>query len=200
MNRILIATLIAAAALAAAVPMAAAAAAPAAQDDASHPVNDAFLKTKILGEYAVNPHVSALKLDVRVENGIAWLGGTATSPTERDLAIEIARGVDGVRKVHSQIVVQKPMTTAQADPQRRDHRTVGEGIDDGTITTTLKARLIANDSTPGTKINVTTRRGVVTLTGAVDSDAQKELAGRIAENTEHVREVHNELTVSGAKH
>jgi hyperosmotically inducible periplasmic protein len=160
-------------------------------EGSSQPVKDAYVKSKILGSYAVNPHVSALKLDVRVENGVAYLGGNANTGTERDLAIEIARGTDGVREVRSQIAVAP--RTAQAE---RSRRTAGEALDDATITAQVKGRLIANDSTPGTKINVTTRNGVVTLTGVVEDDAQKDLAGRVAENTEHVKAVHNEINVA----
>ena len=50
--------------------------------------------------------------------------------------------------------------------------------------------------TPGTKIDVDTKQGVVTLTGSVDTAAQKDLAGKIAENTEHVVAVHNDLNVA----
>jgi osmotically-inducible protein OsmY len=192
MTRTLIATLIAAATLAAAVPLAAAARndAPASKPGSSQPVSDAWIKSKIVGEYAVNPHVSALKLDVKVDNGIAYLGGTANDATERDLAIEIARGVNGVREVRSQIGIQGTPVA------RNGHRTVGQGIDDATITAHVKSKLIANESTPAHRINVDTRRGVVTLKGTVDTDAEKELAGRLAENTEHVTEVHNDIAVA----
>lgn len=154
-----------------------------------HPVKDAVTKSKILASFAVDPNVSVLKLDVQVENGVVQLGGTATSSTERDLAVEIARGTEGVREVHSQIALKDPSAG-------KPRRSAGEVIDDATLTAKVKSKLIANGNTPGGRISVTTRNAVVTLAGTVDTAAQKDLAGRLAENTEHVAQVHNEISIA----
>ncbi|MEX2480875.1 MAG: BON domain-containing protein [Gammaproteobacteria bacterium] len=50
----------------------------------------------------------------------------------------------------------------------------------------------------GLAINVDTDNGVVSLSGTVDSDDEKELAARIAENTEGAKSVVNQLTVEQA--
>lgn len=157
-----------------------------------HPVKDAVIKSKIVGRYAMNPNVSAMNLDVKVEDGVAYLSGTAKSSTERDLAVEIARGTEGVVAVKSEISV--PGRSGKSDTKPR--RTVGETIDDATLTAKVKGKLIANENTPASRINVTTKNSVVTLTGTVDTSAQKDLAGALAENTEHVARVENQLTVA----
>jgi osmotically-inducible protein OsmY len=61
----------------------------------------------------------------------------------------------------------------------------------------VKLALLANQSTEGLKINVDTLNGTVSLQGAVGSAQEKELAERIAKNTEGVSRVENHLKVAG---
>jgi len=65
----------------------------------------------------------------------------------------------------------------------------GDAIADTVITTKLKAALIADETTKGTAINVTTRDGAVTLSGDVSSGAEREKAISIATRTSGVRKV-----------
>lgn len=67
---------------------------------------------------------------------------------------------------------------------------------DTAITTAVKSKLLANSSTSGMDIHVETNHGVVTLSGTVGSDAEKDLAERIARNTDGVNDVTNDLEVS----
>jgi len=55
---------------------------------------------------------------------------------------------------------------------------------------------LLNDNTSGLKINVDSNNGDVTLSGKVASEAEKELAGAIADNTDGTATVHNRLIVS----
>jgi osmotically-inducible protein OsmY len=193
MKRMLVALSLAAASLALAPPLPAAPkSAPPAEAGSSQPVKDAYLKGRIVSALAFNPHVSVFDLDVRVDDGVAYLTGAVDDAIERDLAVEIARGVDDVRDVRADIAI-KPGARKEKEEARRP---LGQTFDDAATTAVVKSKLVANRSTPAGKINVTTRKGVVTLTGTVDSDAQKDLAGRIAENTDHVAKVNNELTVA----
>jgi osmotically-inducible protein OsmY len=63
----------------------------------------------------------------------------------------------------------------------------------------VKSKLLWNRNTEGLDIKVTSDNGVVTLTGSAQTAAAKELAGRLAANTEGVRQVHNQLSVSAAE-
>ena len=73
---------------------------------------------------------------------------------------------------------------------------VGAEIDDGVITTKVKSALLADDTVKGLDINVDTAQGVVRLSGAVDSQAQVDMATQIAKGVEGVKDVQNELTVN----
>jgi osmotically-inducible protein OsmY len=71
----------------------------------------------------------------------------------------------------------------------------GEIVDDSVITTKVKAKLAAQDWTSPFKISVETFKGVVQLSGFVNSKEQVQWAGDIARNVAGVREVKNDLIV-----
>ena len=68
-------------------------------------------------------------------------------------------------------------------------------VDDRTITTKVKAKLIEDKRTGGLSINVDTMNGAVALSGFAKSQAEKDAAGQIASSTGGVREVRNNLIV-----
>jgi len=74
-------------------------------------------------------------------------------------------------------------------------RTAGQVVDDGTITTKVKAKLLNNAILSGFAISVQTFQQEVTLTGAVDSERVREQAEQITRNTAGVREVHNLIKI-----
>ena len=65
--------------------------------------------------------------------------------------------------------------------------------DDSAITTKIKAKLFADDSLSGFAISVDTFKGEVTLTGAVKTSEQKELASTIALSVNGIKKVNNLL-------
>lgn len=73
--------------------------------------------------------------------------------------------------------------------------TLGQNIDDTTITTTVKSKLAAEKGSTLTRVSVDTNRGVVQLTGVVSSPADKALAERVARGVGGVRNVVNNLQV-----
>ncbi len=76
-------------------------------------------------------------------------------------------------------------------------RSMGQVIDDTTITTEIKAKLTADTLSNLTKIGVNTRDGVVTLIGDVDSLERKARAVQIASSIRGVRQVVDNVQVLG---
>jgi osmotically-inducible protein OsmY len=74
----------------------------------------------------------------------------------------------------------------------------GEDVDDTTITTTVKDKLVAEKAT-FTGIRVDTNLGVVRLSGVVDSAVEKARAEGVAESVNGVKRVINDLQVRGQK-
>jgi osmotically-inducible protein OsmY len=77
----------------------------------------------------------------------------------------------------------------------RGQESVGAYVDDKTITTAVKAKLIEDKRTGGLSINVDTLNGTVALSGFAKSQNEKDVAGQIAATTKGVREVRNNLVV-----
>jgi osmotically-inducible protein OsmY len=73
--------------------------------------------------------------------------------------------------------------------------TMGENIDDTTITTTVKAKLAAERGTTLTRVQVDTNRGVVQLSGVVESSAVRSRAEQITRQVGGVKSVVNNLQV-----
>ncbi|MGD8389705.1 MAG: BON domain-containing protein [Desulfobacteraceae bacterium] len=74
-------------------------------------------------------------------------------------------------------------------------RSAGEVVDDSTIVTKVKAKLIRDSILQGFAIDVDVFQGEVTLTGGVNTPDQKERAGQISRDTMGVRKVNNLLKV-----
>jgi hyperosmotically inducible protein len=69
-------------------------------------------------------------------------------------------------------------------------------VKDSAITTKIKTKLAADHLTSMGRIHVETdQNGVVWLTGTARSQEAIEKAGSLARDTEHVKSVHNDLTV-----
>jgi len=74
-------------------------------------------------------------------------------------------------------------------------KTVGENVDDSTITSEVKAKLAAEKVSTLTKIGVETDRRTVYLTGTVDNTEMRSRAEQVARSVKHVSGVVNNLTV-----
>ena len=70
-----------------------------------------------------------------------------------------------------------------------EQRSTGEVIDDTTITTKVKTNLLADPTVSAFAISVDTTRGVVSLTGIVNSAAERARAIQVAQETGGVRRV-----------
>jgi len=80
--------------------------------------------------------------------------------------------------------------------QQPVRRTVGNYIDDSTITAKIKTALIRDSEVRARDVNVTTYRGVVQLSGFVQDDNQVRRAGEVARSVEGVRQLYNDLRVA----
>lgn len=77
----------------------------------------------------------------------------------------------------------------------RTHESTGEYVDDSTITTKVKALLAEDDFLKSFQIGVETYKGVVQLSGFVNSQQAVSKAGEITRSVKGVRSVKNNLIV-----
>ena len=71
----------------------------------------------------------------------------------------------------------------------------GDYIDDSVITTKIKSQLANDEFLKSFQISVETRKGIVQLSGFVDSQNAKDKAGQIARGVGGVTSVRNNLVV-----
>jgi osmotically-inducible protein OsmY len=164
---------------------------------------DAWLTGKIETAFVLNGHLNPFAISTSVDSGAVRLTGTVKDSIDRDLAGEVARGVDGVVSVKNDLKVDEKATNeaaakAKAKSQKGDHRDFGSWVSDATMTARVKSRLIGNSNVHAAKIDVDTRDHVVTLSGRVASSAEKSLAEQLARNTTEVKAVHNNLVVDAS--
>lgn len=74
-------------------------------------------------------------------------------------------------------------------------KTVGEAIDDTTITTRVKTSLLNDPDIGGLRIDVDTFKGVVTLSGRVKTKEEETRAVAVARKTSGVTDVRSTLQV-----
>jgi osmotically-inducible protein OsmY len=74
-------------------------------------------------------------------------------------------------------------------------KTVGETIDDTTITTRVKTAMLNDPAVGGLRIDVDTFKGAVTLSGRVKSQAEHDQAIAIARGVNGVTEVKDALQI-----
>jgi osmotically-inducible protein OsmY len=113
------------------------------------------------------------------------LDGTASSDAQKELTTEYARDIEGVKDVKNDMKV-----VAEPAP-----RTMGEKVDDASITAQVKSALLTHRSTSALKTKVATRNGVVTLTGDAKNQAEKDLVTKIANDINGVKSVVNDMEV-----
>lgn len=148
---------------------------------------------KVWGVIALNRHLNPFGINVDVKGGTATLTGSVESDIDRDLAEQLALGTDGINNVDNQLIVSAPASGKQAKPG------LSQQVDDVTLTTVIKSKLLWNSHTEGLNINVSTTQGAVTLKGNADSAQAKELAEHLARNTAGVKQVNNHIKVSASE-
>jgi osmotically-inducible protein OsmY len=95
--------------------------------------------------------------------------------------------------VHDNLVVDRSMDASRRDTSPRG--TTGTRIDDPWITTKIQSKYFLHDDIKARRVDVDTKGGIVTLNGSVPSDAAKQAAEVIAQDTDGVVKVVNNLTV-----
>lgn len=148
--------------------------------------SDPWVQAKVKMALLFHRNVSSLT-DVEVKDGVATLSGKANSEAEKALTEEYAKDVEGVRSVNNQ------MTVAGSAPKKE---TLGDKIDDASITAQVKATLLAHRSTSAVNTHVKTKGGVVNLTGTAQNGAEKDLVTKLVDDINGVKDVNNDMSVA----
>jgi hypothetical protein len=81
-------------------------------------ISDATITTLIIGKYAVDPDLSAKRIDVTTENGVVTLNGQAPTADLIGHAIDLAMETKGVHRVISNLQILEPTSDSDITPMR----------------------------------------------------------------------------------
>jgi len=126
--------------------------------------------------------------NVEVQDGVVTLTGKAGTMAQKELTTALVQDIDGVKSVNNRLTVAEPPVESHS---------VGETVDDASITAQVKYALLTHKSTSALKTSVTTTDGIVMIEGDAGSGAEKDLVTHLAEGVRGVRNVNNQMIVKG---
>lgn len=151
------------------------------------------IATRIQARYFSDPQVRGRDIAVSADNGVVTLTGRVESEAEKQQAIAIARGIDGVTGVDARLRVEPPSVST---PVATSGTLVDGSQDDGRLTMEIQARYFVDEMVKPRRIDVDVRQGVATLRGEVASESERAQALRLARTTPGVQRVEDSLTVN----
>lgn len=186
--------------------------------------SDAGITTAVKSKLAADDMVKAYEIDVDTHRRVVTLTGEVETALAKDQALKLARETEGVREVVDRLKVGETAATAGIRDRENDDvkapdvdtraddkakaagrdagrkaadaaDSAGAVVTDAAMTSAVKAKLLADPTVGGLRIDVDTANGVVTLTGNVSNAAEAKEAVRLARTTEGVRDVVSKLRV-----
>jgi hyperosmotically inducible protein len=151
--------------------------------------SDAGITVKVKTKLAADSTVKASQINVDTKDKIVTLSGNVDNEAAKSQAVALARGTEGVADVVDNLTVTAQQAAGEPG------RTLGQTVDDATITAAVKSKLMADSVVGGLKIDVDTKDGVVSLSGPVKSQSEKDTAVRIARETSGVKDVQDNLVL-----
>lgn len=143
--------------------------------------DDTTITTKVNSALVQDPEVKARKIDVDTLQGVVMLTGVVETEKEAARAVEITQKVPGVKQVKNNLQIGK--------------KSWNQALDDKVIGSKIKAKLINEPGIRSLNIDVDVNNGVVTLTGLVEYQHQKNRAIEIAGTTAGTVKVVDNLKV-----
>jgi hyperosmotically inducible protein len=123
--------------------------------------------------------------------------GEEIKDATRTAGEKISEGATATKNAAERAVdATKDAAHEATDKTKNAAEKTGELITDAAITTAVKTKLLADSKTPGLKIEVDTKDGVVTLSGTVATKAAENKAVADARGTKGVKRVVNNLKVA----
>jgi osmotically-inducible protein OsmY len=159
-------------------------------------LEDAALHVEVRAALLEQLGLDALDIDIDADadSGRVALHGAVADRAAQELAEEIVRAVDGVKDVSSELTLEE----SSDDSETPIGHAVAEGereVKDALLETQVKGRLISEIGRHAFDIEVEAADGVVTLRGAVETDAQQEAAHEAAGAVKGVDRVVDLITV-----
>lgn len=151
-------------------------------------VDDASITATVKSKLLWSSNTEGLEMDVDTTRGKVTLSGDAESEEAKMRATTMAENTRGVVSVDNRLVVDSTKS-ARAVAKNDSERNNSTDVSDGWITTKVTSTFMYSANVESDKIEVSTDKGIVTLTGKVDSDSEREEAIELAGNIRGVKSV-----------
>lgn len=158
-------------------------------------VDEARKEARVETTLSLNRSLQRSEIDVTVDGTTAVLTGTVDDTLHSDLAEALAMSVDGIDEVDNRLAIDAAFAGPASDHHRRSF---ARTVEDATITTAVRSRLLWSRDADGVNTAVQTRDGRVTLTGTAESEAAKEKAAQLARSAWGVSAVVNNIEIRAA--
>ncbi len=149
-------------------------------------IDDATVTAKVKSKLVWSTYADGLATEVDTKMGKVTLTGVADTAQAKELAGQLAKSTSGVVAVNNQLTVKSKSNVeggAKTVPQPD-----GNAVTDAWISTKVKSTLMYSSNVDGSDIDVSTSKGIVTLSGKVDSGVERALTIELAKN---IRGVHS---------
>jgi hyperosmotically inducible protein len=162
------------------------------------------LQTKVESRLAHDPQLRDNRVSVTVDDeGIVQLNGKVDNAGEKSRATRLAMSAGAKRIENNLELATQPTQTATDNIETKAKsaaREVSKEVNDTWITSKVKTEIALDKGLGGSDISVdTNQNGVVTLTGTVPNEAERQRAMAVTRSVTGVREVKDALTVTAQK-
>lgn len=157
--------------------------------------SDSDLQSNVQKTIAADNTLQGQPISVAAKDGTVTLTGAVNNPNARNTAASDAAQVKGVKTVVNDLNVDSAAVQAAANAPAANS---SASDPDNDLAANVKKKIAADSALKGENISVSAKDGVVTLSGAVNGRAARELASRDASQVDGVRTVINDLTTGRA--
>lgn len=144
------------------------------EKSAGEHVDDTWLHTKVKTQLTAHQGAS---INIEVYKGEVQLAGFTADPEAKEELPDVAARVSGVKKVYNQIIVVE------------GGRSAGERLDDGILVTAVEAAMADHKAGLAAAINTEVHKGVVLLSGFIDSEEQRQTVLDIVKDVKGVEDI-----------
>jgi hyperosmotically inducible periplasmic protein len=141
------------------------------------------------------PGVTSVKSELTINPDTRSVAEKATSAAKSGTEKGVNKGAEGVGVAAEK--TKEGVDTA-ADKTKEAAGKTADAASDTWVTTKVKAKMTSDKALKGSKIDVSTDGGIVTLSGTVTSEAQKTHAIKVAKSIKGAKSVVDNTTVSAA--
>jgi len=142
---------------------------------------DDRIESSIKDSYVFQKYLKDDAIQIESKEGVVTLTGTVAEESHKSLAQETAASLPGVKSVDNRLELKGEPGTENSDMW---------------ITMKVKSTLLFNRNV-SVMTEVATKDGIVTLEGEANSQAQKDLTTEYAKDIDGVKDVQNNMTVTG---